>query len=296
MSLLYGRLFGQFLVEKGRLTPSRLDQAIEEQGRINRPLGALAIERGLMTPEQVDAVVRLQRGRGGRFGELARELGHITEEELAGLLLEQAGRHLYLGEWLIREGLLGCAELDALLREFHAANERWACALAPAVELPEMPWAPPAIKAFLRLFSQGVCGTARIDSVSPPGAAETSARLGMGEMAVSASAGENGEEIFSLTALLPRRTLLSLIFCMRGRQTLDERQIRLSLQDFGESVAVAACLACETSGVHCRPAGVRVFGVDDASPERTSTTVRLGLTTSIGECALFVTGKANSGG
>ena len=49
MSLLYGRLFGQFLVEKGRLVPSRLEQALEEQGRVNRPFGVLALERGFLS-------------------------------------------------------------------------------------------------------------------------------------------------------------------------------------------------------------------------------------------------------
>ncbi len=191
-SVFYGRLFGEFLAERGRFAPSRLAQGLEEQGRVNRPLGALAIERGLMTPAQVEEVVRLQRTRGGRFGEIALALGRLSVAQLDGLLLLQAGSHLYLGEWLVRERLLDYAQLDALLRAFHADNGRCASILEPVLEASGGPWAAAAAGAFVRLLARGMSGTARIVRADPPSARLARPGVPPGALAICARGQRTG--------------------------------------------------------------------------------------------------------
>ncbi len=295
MSLLYGRLFGQFLVEKGRLVPSRLEQALEEQGRVNRPFGVLALERGFLSAPQVEEIVAAQKTGGGLFGEIAVTLGFLGEEQVDALLKTQAGRHLYLGEWLAREGFIDYAELGGLLREFHDENTRYSEILSQHMQAEGGPWTMAVATALLRLFSQGVCGRARIVSAEADWESAPPRRFSLGEVAVGVACHKDGAELFALTLVLPRRVLLSLIFCLEERQTLDERRIRETTQDFLTSVALSACLSCGARDADCHPIADVVLAPGDALPETTKGAVRLGLTTSIGLCEAYVRGIGESG-
>ena len=55
------RFFGQYLLEKGRITSQQLLDALECQNDITAPIGAMALEQGLLTPAQIRQVLDQQR-------------------------------------------------------------------------------------------------------------------------------------------------------------------------------------------------------------------------------------------
>ena len=61
------RFFGQYLLEKGRITSQQLLDALESQNDITAPIGAMALEQGLLTPAQIRQVVDQQRKKNQRF-------------------------------------------------------------------------------------------------------------------------------------------------------------------------------------------------------------------------------------
>ncbi|EPR37346.1 hypothetical protein dsx2_0692 [Desulfovibrio sp. X2] len=313
MSLLYGKLFGQFLVERRLLTPSRLDDLLQELRLSNQPLGALALERGFLTPGQVAEVVRCQRITEERFGEVAVRLGYISGEECDELVRRQAGSHLHLGDVLVRDGVLDYAALRDLLMDFHDANMVFAAQAERVLGDFGGSSAQQAAGAFLRLFARGVSGTAKIqtvctpqdgDAATAPAAVDLGSRFGkrvglpaasgagqgLGQdVFVLAMGGNKGEtRVFRLVATLQRRLVLSLVYCLLGRQTLNERLIRETLQDFADSVSLAACLGVRREEPGCGPEPSSVCELAQAESGILSGMTRLDLVTSIGECRLFV--------
>ena len=69
------RFFGQYLLEKGRITSQQLLDALERQKEITTPIGSMALEQGCLTAEQVKRILEQQRKRHRSFGELACEMG-----------------------------------------------------------------------------------------------------------------------------------------------------------------------------------------------------------------------------
>ena len=65
------RFFGQYLLEKGRITSQQLLDALECQKGVTAPIGVIALERGLLTTEQIKQVLQQQKKTNQRFGEIA---------------------------------------------------------------------------------------------------------------------------------------------------------------------------------------------------------------------------------
>ncbi|MGA2774642.1 MAG: hypothetical protein ABSE81_01045 [Candidatus Omnitrophota bacterium] len=58
---------------------------------INKQLGELLVDRGLITPEKLEKALGYQRDRGGLIGEILVELGFVKEEDIAQALTTQYG-------------------------------------------------------------------------------------------------------------------------------------------------------------------------------------------------------------
>jgi hypothetical protein len=114
------RLFGQFLVHEGLITPADLDEALTLMAATNTTLGELAVSRGIMTRAEADEVQRLQQHVDGRWGELALtlQLGALTEERLDELCWEQQASNLRLTDALVELGILSASEIEFQLRRF----------------------------------------------------------------------------------------------------------------------------------------------------------------------------------
>jgi hypothetical protein len=116
------RFFGQFLLERGLITPQALLEALAIQEQVNAPIGTLAVRQGLLTPENVAALHREQRTEDLRLGELAIRHGLLDADQTAALLAEQRRTHTRLGEALVRIGALTREDLARELDAFERAE------------------------------------------------------------------------------------------------------------------------------------------------------------------------------
>ncbi len=117
------KFFGQFLLERGRISREQLLEAVRHQSNVNVKLGTLAIDRGLLTVEQVKSLNQLQRRMDKKFGELAIDQGMLTRPQVEELLAQQKQDRLLLGEALVHKGYLALEELEDELRAFRKDQE-----------------------------------------------------------------------------------------------------------------------------------------------------------------------------
>jgi hypothetical protein len=141
------RLFGQFLVHEGLITPLHLDEALSLMAATNTTLGELAVSRGIVTRAEADEVHRLQQHVDRRWGELALtlQLGGLTQERLEELCWEQQTSNLRLTDALVELGCLSASEIEAQLRRFEEEQD----AIDPVAALPRRYREYPPVPALL---------------------------------------------------------------------------------------------------------------------------------------------------
>lgn len=115
---MFSQYFGNFLLNKGYVTHSELEKALELQKTAHLKLGVLCVNAGYMTPEQIEEVHQKQTQVDKRFGELAIELGYLTQEQLEEVLSTQKHSHLLLGQVLIDEKILTLDEFTNALNQY----------------------------------------------------------------------------------------------------------------------------------------------------------------------------------
>jgi CheY-specific phosphatase CheX len=129
------RFFGQYLLEKGRITSQQLATASEGQKAVTAPIGTLALERGWLTAEQIKRILELQKKTNYRFGEQAIVMGVMTQQQVNELLDEQDLSHrVLLGEVLVAKGYLTLEALEKEFREFSREEEKFSSELSAAFE------------------------------------------------------------------------------------------------------------------------------------------------------------------
>jgi len=117
------RFFGQYLLEKGRITSEQLVAALEQQKTVQATIGTLALERGLLTAEQIKQILSQQRKTGLRFGEQAVAMGSLTQAQVDEILQEQQASHrVLLGEVLVMKGYLTLEMLEKEFKEYKKAD------------------------------------------------------------------------------------------------------------------------------------------------------------------------------
>jgi len=126
--------FGDFLVDRGLITRSELETALERQAAANVPLGQLAVGRRLLTEDQLRAIARLQRREDSRLGEIAVQRRWLTEEQLAQLLEAQRERQVRLGDVLVAMGALDRSTMEKALDEFRSEEAERRSTLERSIE------------------------------------------------------------------------------------------------------------------------------------------------------------------
>ncbi len=126
------KFFGQYLLERGRISSQQLVDALEFQKQVKVPIGVLALEAGLLSAEHVKLVLARQSNSEKKFGELAVALGLLTEAQIAGLLQTQSSHRVYLGEALIVKGYLTVDALEKELKEHKKEEEKITMQVAAA--------------------------------------------------------------------------------------------------------------------------------------------------------------------
>ena len=117
------RFFGQYLLEKGRITSSQLITALEQQKTVQAAIGTLALERHLLTAEKIKQILNQQRKTGLRFGEQAVAMGSLTQAQVDELLqVQEVSHRVLLGEVLVMKGYLTIEMLEKELKEYKKAD------------------------------------------------------------------------------------------------------------------------------------------------------------------------------
>ena len=117
------KFFGQYLLEKGRISNEQLLDAVDYQNSTNARLGTLAVERGVLSEDQVRHVNAQQKTTDRLFGDMAVDLGYLTPDQLADLVEIQKSSRLFLGEALVEKGFLTADEVDRELAQFKAEQQ-----------------------------------------------------------------------------------------------------------------------------------------------------------------------------
>mgnify|MGYP003575867549 CR=1 FL=1 len=125
------RFFGQYLLEKGRITSQQLLDGLECQKQITVPVAASALEKGLISAEQIKQVLQQQKKKNLSLGELAREMGFLSQAQCDELLKHQEANHrLKLAETLLAKGHMSPEILEKELREYNKESDRFAAEIA----------------------------------------------------------------------------------------------------------------------------------------------------------------------
>jgi len=118
------KFFGQYLLEKGRITSQQLVDALEFQKSITAPIGALALDQGLLTVDQIKLILGRQLKSEKRFGELAVSLGLLTQARVDELIQTQSSHKLLLGEALMVRGYISVETLERELKEYKKEEDK----------------------------------------------------------------------------------------------------------------------------------------------------------------------------
>ncbi len=120
---MHTQFFGNFLLNKGVITPEQLVDALKIQANTHKKLGTLAIHSGFMSASEVEDVYITQTHYVKLFGELAVNLGYLTESQVDNLLTTQLPDYMLLGQILVDKNILTHVELENLITEYKSVYE-----------------------------------------------------------------------------------------------------------------------------------------------------------------------------
>lgn len=122
------RFFGQYLLEKHKITREQLLAAITYQKQINIPLEQLLIQKGLLNGQGVMKLKGLQKNNLDKdIPAIILEEKLIAKELLDQTTEEQKHSRVYIGEALVKIGALTVQELEAELEKYknEESKEEW---------------------------------------------------------------------------------------------------------------------------------------------------------------------------
>ncbi len=120
---MHTQFFGNFLLNKGVITPEQLIEALKVQAYAHKKFGTLAIHSGYMSASEVEDVYITQTHFDKHFGELATELGYLSEDQVDELLDTQLPDYMLLGQILVEQKIITRVEFENLIAEYQSAYE-----------------------------------------------------------------------------------------------------------------------------------------------------------------------------
>ncbi len=115
-------IFGNYLVDSGKITEEQLKDTLDKQDSVRVKLGLIAVAEGMMTLEQTDEVNRLQAILDQRFGDIAVSKGYLSDEQVGMLLRKQGNAFMMFVQTLVDYGYVAMDEVDGLVTEFQKAK------------------------------------------------------------------------------------------------------------------------------------------------------------------------------
>ncbi|MFT4143131.1 MAG: chemotaxis protein CheX [Mobilitalea sp.] len=126
---MFGLYFGQYLVEKNKLTRPQFEELIELQSKTRVKLGLIAVSEKLLTTKQADDINDIQKSMDRRFGDIAIEKGYLLAEEVTYLLNSQGNPYLQFVQACTDNNILTLSEIEAYLEDFKRDNNLSSTAL-----------------------------------------------------------------------------------------------------------------------------------------------------------------------
>ncbi|NLY79145.1 MAG: hypothetical protein GX072_04385 [Lysinibacillus sp.] len=115
---MFSQYFGHYLLNRGLITNTQLQDALEYQETVHVKFGVIAVDKGFMTSAQVDEVHEKQKQMDKRFGEIAVELGYLTENQVEELISHQKQGYLYLAQALVDRGYMTMDQFSSALNDY----------------------------------------------------------------------------------------------------------------------------------------------------------------------------------
>ncbi len=119
---MFDQIFGNYLVETGKITSSQLEEIITIEGSVRVKLGLIAVAEKLMTTAQADEVNKLQAIMDKRFGDIAVEKGYLTDEQVSNLLKKQGNIYMVFVQTITDKGYMTLDEIDEALSSYQKDN------------------------------------------------------------------------------------------------------------------------------------------------------------------------------
>jgi hypothetical protein len=119
---MFGQYFGNYLVEKNKISQSEFEDVMMQQQISRLKLGFMAVAEKLLTKKQAEEINEIQKKLDRRFGDIAVEKGYLLTEEVNYLLNMQGSSYLKFVQALTENNLLTLEEIENSLKEFQKDN------------------------------------------------------------------------------------------------------------------------------------------------------------------------------
>lgn len=120
--IMFGQLFGNYLVEQKIIEKETLVRILAEASKTRGKLGFIAVAEKMLTQEQADEINHLQQQMDKRFGDIAVEKGMLTNEQVEELLGKQGSPFTLFLQLLIENTDMKLSEIDDCLEAFQKSS------------------------------------------------------------------------------------------------------------------------------------------------------------------------------
>ncbi len=110
--------FGEFLLEKGRVSRDQFARAKSQVETLNLKMGLCAYAFGFITEPQIQKIIGIQRRTGQRFGDIATALGFLSQVQLQTILRIQDKYRITIEDALVMDGAITQEQVEREQRLF----------------------------------------------------------------------------------------------------------------------------------------------------------------------------------
>ncbi len=119
---MFGLYFGNYLVEKNKISQAQFKDVIEQQQKTRVKLGLIAVSEKLLTAKQAEEINDIQRKMDRRFGDIAIEKGYLLAEEVTHLLNLQGNPYLQFVQVVTENDMLMLRDIEEYLESYKKEN------------------------------------------------------------------------------------------------------------------------------------------------------------------------------
>lgn len=115
---MLNRLFGNYLVQKQRITQIQLDDLLPVPKELKAEVETIAVINKILAPATVQELLSKLDKSSERFGEVAIDAGYLTDDKLDTILTYQSNMFMKFIQSLLNKRLLTIEQINPFLNEF----------------------------------------------------------------------------------------------------------------------------------------------------------------------------------